>query len=69
VARPARELKGFQRITLGPGEAKTVEFTLGRQQLAFWNIDMKEVVEPAKVDVWIAPDSTSGTPSELEIQP
>ncbi len=69
VARPVRELKGFQKIALGPGESKTVEFTLGRAQLAFWNIDMKEIVEPAKVTVWIAPDSVSGAPAELEIKP
>ncbi len=69
VARPVRELKGFQKVSLAPGESKTVEFTLGRAQLAFWNIDMKEVVEPAKVSVWISPDSVSGTPAELEIRP
>jgi beta-glucosidase len=69
VARPVRELKGFQRVSLAPGESKTVEFTLGRKQLAFWNIDMKEVVEPAKVSVWITSDSASGTPAEIEVKP
>ncbi len=60
VARPVRELKGFQRITLAPGQSRKVEFTLGRDGLRFWNIDMKDIVEPAKVTVWIAPDSTQG---------
>ncbi len=69
VARPVRELKGFQRIALAPGESKNVDFVLGRAQLAFWNIDMKEVVEPAKLNVWIAPDSASGSPAEVEIRP
>ena len=69
VARPVRELKGFQKVALAPGESKTVEFVLGRAQLAFWNIDMKEVAEPAEVKVWIAPDSASGTPAQLEIRP
>ncbi|HEY3928885.1 MAG TPA: glycoside hydrolase family 3 N-terminal domain-containing protein [Candidatus Koribacter sp.] len=69
VARPVRELKGFRKIALSAGEAKTVDFTLSRPQFAFWNIDMKEVVEPAQVEVWIAPDSTSGTPAQLEINP
>ena len=69
VARPVRELKGFQKIALGPGESKSVDFTFGRAQLAFWNIDMKEIVEPAKVNVWIAPDSVSGASAELEIKP
>jgi beta-glucosidase len=67
VARPVRELKGFQRITLAPGQSRRVEFTLGRDELSFWNIDMKNVVEPAQVTIWIAPDSTSGTPTELTI--
>lgn len=69
VARPVRELKGFQKIAVAAGESKQVDFKLTRQQLAFWNIDMKEVVEPAKVQVWITGDSASGTPAELEIKP
>jgi beta-glucosidase len=69
VARPVRELKGFQKVALGAGESKQVEFKLGREELAFWNIDMKNVVEPAKVQVWIARDSASGTPAEFEIKP
>ena len=67
VARPVRELKGFRRITLAPGQAQRVEFTLGRDELRFWNIDMKNVVEPADVTVRIAPDSVSGTPAEFTI--
>ena len=68
VARPVRELKGFQRITLAPGESRKIEFPLGRDELRFWNIDMKDVVEPAQVTVWIAPDSTQGTPAEFTIR-
>ena len=67
VARPVRELKGFRRITLAPGQSQRVEFTLGRDELRFWNIDMKNSVEPADVTVWIAPDSASGTPAQLTI--
>ncbi len=67
VARPVRELKGFRRFTLAPGQSQRVEFTLGRDELRFWNIDMKNVVEPAEVTVWIAPDSTGGTPAQLTI--
>lgn len=67
VARPVRELKGFRRITLSPGQSQRVEFTLGRDELRFWNIDMKNVVEPAEVTVWIAPDSVSGIPAQLTI--
>jgi len=61
-------LKGFRRITLAPGQSQRVEFALGGNELRFWNIDMKNVVEPAQVTVWIAPDSTSGAPAELTIR-
>jgi len=67
VARPVRELKGFQRIALRAGESKRVEFTLGKKELAFWNIDMKEVVEPAVVTVWVGPGSQSGSHAEFTI--
>jgi beta-glucosidase len=67
VARPVRELKGFERVRLQPGETRRVEFRLGREELEFWNIDMKDVVEPAALSIWIAPDSASGNPAEVEI--
>jgi beta-glucosidase len=67
VALPVRELQGFQKITLAPGESKTVEFTIGKKQLAFWNLEMKHTVEPAHVRVWIAGSSAEGTPAELII--
>jgi beta-glucosidase len=67
VARPVRELKGFQRVHLAAGEARHVEFSLGRDELAFWNIDMKEVAEPCSLYIWIAPDSAGGTPARVEI--
>jgi beta-glucosidase len=69
VARPVRELKGFKKVALAAGESRTVEFTLGREELAFWNLDMQETVEPAQVTVWVAGDSASGTPSEFKITP
>jgi len=70
VARPVHELEGFQRVTLAPGESKIVDFIIGRDQLAFWNIDMKDVVEPAKVNVWVAPNSAiTAAPVEFEIKP
>jgi beta-glucosidase len=68
VSRPVRELKGFRRLALKPGESKKVEFTIGEEELRFWNIDMKNVVEPAKVSVWIAGSSADGTPAEFTIQ-
>jgi len=67
VARPVRELKGFRRITLAPGQSQKVEFTLGRDELKFWNIDMNDVVEPAQLSVWVVPDSTQGKPAQVSI--
>ena len=67
VVRPVRELKGFRRITLPPGQSQNVQFTLGRDELKFWNIDMKDVVEPAQLTVWVAPDSTGGKPAQVNI--
>ncbi|MBY6211944.1 beta-glucosidase BglX [Microbulbifer agarilyticus] len=60
VSRPVRELKGFERITLNPGESRQVQFTLSPDQLAFHNADMQQVVEPGEFRVWIAPNAESG---------
>ncbi len=67
VARPVRELKGFRRVPLRAGESKRIEFVLGRQELAFWNLEMKKVAEPALVKVWVGPDSASGSSAEFQI--
>ena len=60
VTRPVKELKRFTRVTLKPGEKKTVTFELPISELAFWNIDMKKTVEPGDFLLWVAPDSQSG---------
>lgn len=67
VAFPVRQLEGFRRITLSPGESKRVEFTLGRDELAFWNIDMQDLVEPARATVWIGPSSAEGEETDFVI--
>ena len=51
VTRPVRELKGFKRVSLEPGETKTVEFELPTELLAFYNKDMELVVEPGAFKV------------------
>ena len=67
VARPVRELKGFQRVTLAAGESRSVRFTLGKDELAFWNAEPDWVIEPAAVTVWVASDANSGESVELSI--
>ena len=67
VALPVRQLEGFRRLTLSPGQSQRVEFILGRDELAFWNIDMKNVVEPAHATVWIGPSSAEGESADFAI--
>lgn len=67
VAQPVRALAGFQRITLAPGETKKVTFLLGPEGFAIWNDQQEFAAEPAKLTLWIAPDSTQGLSSTLEI--
>jgi beta-glucosidase len=68
VTRPVRELKGFQRVTLAPGESRKVTFTLKAADLAFTNIDMKKVVEPGEFELWIAPDAASGLKGSFRVK-
>ena len=51
VTRPVKELRGFKRVSLNSGETKTVEFTLGPDELSYLNRDMKRVVEPGTFEV------------------
>jgi beta-glucosidase len=57
VTRPAKQLRGFQRLTLQPGERRTVRFTLDARAFALWNEDMQEVVEAGPVDIMTGPNS------------
>ncbi len=57
ITRPVRELKGFKRVTLKPGESQMVEFTLRAADLRFVGIDDKLTVEPGEFRVWIAPSA------------
>lgn len=67
VTRPIKELKGFERVTLAPGESRTVRFTLGPDAFALWNLDMQEVVEPGQFDIMVGPDSQTLQSVTLEI--
>ncbi|NJR78136.1 glycoside hydrolase family 3 N-terminal domain-containing protein [Sphingomonas corticis] len=67
ITRPVKELKGFQRVTLAPGEAKEVSFTLASDTFALWNADMEEVVEPGLFDIMVGPNSVDLQTVTLEI--
>jgi len=57
VSRPIKELKGFKRITLEPGEKKRVTFTLSTDQLAFYDRHMRLIVEPGLYEVMVGSSS------------
>jgi beta-glucosidase len=57
LTRPVKELKGFRRITLQPGETKKVEFPITRETLAVWNLAMEYRVEPGRYRFLIGPSS------------
>lgn len=68
VVRPVKELKGFMRVTLKPGETKHLMYDLPVSDLAYWNRDMEYVVEPGKFQLWVAGDSASGEPIEFIVE-
>jgi len=57
MTRPVKELKGFQRVSLQPGEKRRVEFVLGPEHLGFWNREMRYVVEPGEFQVMVGANS------------
>ncbi len=57
VTRPIKELKGFQRVELRPGETKRVAFDIGPESLAFYDLNMKRVVEPGEFEIMIGNSS------------
>jgi beta-xylosidase len=67
VTRPVKELKGFQRLQLQPGETKQVEFRVGPEELAFWNKAMEWVVEPGMFDIMVGGNSVELTKTVLEV--
>lgn len=67
VTRPVKELKGFQRVFLNPGEQMQISFTLNAEQLKFYDADMRFRAEPGEFQVWVGPDSTRGESQRLLI--
>jgi len=65
LSRPVKELKGFQRIALKPGEARRVEFTIRRRDLRFWS-GKGWTVEPGEYKVWIGPSSDEGLEGKFQ---
>jgi beta-glucosidase len=67
-SRPMRELKGFERVTLKPSEAKTVTFFLGPAELGHWSTSAgKWVQDTEDFDVWVGADSLATLHADLAV--
>jgi len=70
ASRPVRQLKGFEKVGLAPGEKKRLHFTLGKDELTYWSSSEKKwVLEPAVFDVWAGEDSTGSLHGSFEVLP
>ena len=67
VTRPVKQLRGFRRVSLKPGESATVELALGPEALRFTNEKMQRVVEPGAFDVMVGASSEALTTVTLEV--
>lgn len=69
ASRPVRELKGFQRITLEPGESRELAFTVGEPELRYWNAAVRDwVLDESTYDVWVGGSSTADLGAVFEVR-
>lgn len=67
-SRPVRELKGFERVSLEPGESRTISFPLGAEQLRYWSAVTRGVVQDSTtVDIWVGGDSRADLATVLRV--
>ena len=59
ISQPVRRLRGFQRVTLNPGQRQTVSFTLDKSDFGFYDNRGRFVVEPGRIDVFAGDSSTA----------
>jgi beta-glucosidase len=70
ASRPVRELKGFQRISLAPHAKQTLHFSLGKEELSYWNSAARKTVEEAsKFNVWVGDDSNAPLQASFAVVP
>lgn len=68
VTRPVKELRGFERVTLKPGERRTVRFRLGPRDLEMLNREMRRVVEPGEFEIMAGPNSVDLLTATLTVE-
>ena len=70
ASRPARELKGFRRVSLKPGEKQTVTLTLDTHDLGFWSSQTRQwAIEPGVFDLWVGGDSSASDHATFTVLP
>jgi len=67
VKRPTKELKDFARVSIEPGQTKTVTFQVTPAKLQFYNREMKRVVEPGKFQIMVGGNSVDLINQTLEV--
>jgi beta-glucosidase len=67
VTRPMKELKGFQKIQLKPGETKSIVFEISPEMLSFYDINLKKVIEPGLFQVLVGGNSEDLVSAEFEL--
>ncbi|HEY1663207.1 MAG TPA: beta-glucosidase BglX [Verrucomicrobiae bacterium] len=65
---PVRQLKGFQKISLQPGESRDLTFNIPSRELGFYDTRGNWVVQPGQFEVWICKDSASGDPADFKLE-
>jgi beta-glucosidase len=68
VTRPVKALRGFERVTLGPGETRSVRFTLGPEDLGFYDQRLRFVVEPGEFRVFVGTSSEGGLEATFRVK-
>ena len=67
MSRPVKQLRGFEKVNLKPGETQTISFPIDVEALKFWNQQMKYDAEPGKFNVFIGVDSARVNKGEFEL--
>ena len=68
ISQPVRRLRGFERVTLNPGETRTVTFTLDKSDFGFYDNRGKLVVEPGQIDVYAGNSSSASLMQSFSVQ-